>query len=120
MRRLCCADVGAYRDDHADVSGERRRAGTHEKTHGSQNAELIGKGSGTGQQHEQHCRHDPDRPVLPVHVCAGSFLNSLRNLLHLRVAGVQFEHPHRKVQTVGDAGHGQLLCREGQATVPRG
>ncbi len=105
MRRLCRSHIGSNRDNHSDVSGERRRAGADEESDCRQHAELIGYSSCAPQEDKQHGSHHTNRLVLTVHVGARSLLNRFRNFLHLRVAGIQLEHPHGEIQAIGNTGH---------------
>ncbi len=111
MGGLSGPHIGPDRDDHADVAGDRRCAGAHQKSDGRQDPELVGDGAGARQHDEEHRRDDADGLVLPVHVGTGAFLDGLGNFLHLRVAGVELEHPHRKVEAVGNTGHRCNQCK---------
>ena len=93
------ADVGADRDQHADVA---RRAG---EDGADQEADGDGDAEEPGDDDEDDDAGGGDGGVLPPEVGAGPFLDRCGDLLHARVAGVRLHDRARGPDTI-DNGQG--------------
>ena len=105
LRRLGRAHVGAHRDEHADEAGGGREHGTDEEADCGSPAELVVE----AEEEERYDRDERDRPVLPLQVRGGAFLDGARDLLHSLRACRLAEQPDGEADPVG---HGSQRAQQ--------
>ena len=90
------ADVGADRDQHADVAGGAGEDGA------DQEADADGEAEQEGDDQEDDRAGDGDGGVLPAQVGAGAFLDRRGDLLHAGVARIGGQHRADRPDAVDD------------------
>ena len=104
-RGLRRTHIRAYRDVHADVTGNTGEDGAHGEAAGSRPVQRK------TQNHQKHDACDGNRRVLSVQVSRCARLNGGRNFLHLGVTRRLRNDPSRHEQAIDD-GHNARADRE--------